>query len=96
MQCGNISTFTDAVWRNCPHCGCSRRLLLFQEVSSSEKELRTVYLMLNLVSRKAAIPVPGPIGGGSLSDWKEAEGTKGDVKSGNSKSGNTEAGNSKD
>ena len=53
-------------------------------------------LMLTLVSRKAAIPVPGPIGGGSLSDWKEAEGNKGDVKSGNSKSGNTEAGNSKD
>ena len=52
--------------------------------------------MLNLVSRKAAIPVPGPIGGGSLSDWKEAEGNKGDVKSSNSKSGNTEAGNSKD
>ena len=47
--------------------------------------------MLNLTSRKAAIPVPGPIGGGSLSDWKEAEGNKGDVKS-----GNTEAGNSKD
>ena len=53
-------------------------------------------LMLTLMSRKAAIPVPGPIGGGSLSDWKEAEGTKGDVKSSNSKSGNTEAGNSKD
>ena len=53
-------------------------------------------MMLKLMSRKAAIPVPGPIGGGSLSDWKEAEGNKGDVKSGNSKSGNTEAGNSKD
>ena len=53
-------------------------------------------MILKLMSRKAAIPVPGPIGGGSLSDWKEAEGTKGDVKSRNSKSGNTEVGNSKD
>ena len=42
-------------------------------------------MMLKLMSRKAAIPVPGPIGGGSLSDWKEAEGNKGNSKDGNSK-----------
>ena len=43
------------------------------------------FILLKLMSRKAAVPVPGPIGGGSLSDWKEAEGK------GNSKSGNSEA-----
>ena len=37
-------------------------------------------MILKLMSRKAAIPVPGPIGGGSLSDWKEAEGNKGNSK----------------
>ena len=42
-----------------------------------------------LISRKAAVPVPGPIGGGSLSDWKEAEG-KGNSGAGNSKAGNSE------
>ena len=41
-------------------------------------------MMLKLMSRKAAIPVPGPTGGGSLSDWKEAEG-KGNSKDDNSK-----------
>ena len=43
------------------------------------------FMMLKLMSRKAAIPVPGPIGGGSLSDWKEAEGNKGNSKDDNSK-----------
>ena len=46
-------------------------------------------MMLKMMSRKAAIPVPGPIGGGSLSDWKEAEGNKGNSKDGNSKDGNS-------
>ena len=41
-------------------------------------------MMLKLMSRKAAIPVPGPTGGGSLSDWKEAEG-KDNSKDGDSK-----------
>ena len=30
-----------------------------------------------LISRKAAVPVPGPTGGGSLSDWKEADAKEG-------------------
>ena len=51
-------------------------------------------ILLKLMSRKAAVPVPGPIGGGSLSDWKEADG-KGNSKSGNSGAGNSKAGNSK-
>ena len=46
-------------------------------------------ILLKLMSRKAAVPVPGPIGGGSLSDWKEAEG-KGNSGAGNSKAGNSE------
>ena len=56
--------------------------------------LERTLILLKLMSRKAAVPVPGPIGGGSLSDWKEAEG-KGNSKSGNSGAGNSKAGNSK-
>ena len=33
-------------------------------------------VVTGLMFRKAAIPVPGPIGGGSLSDWKEADDSK--------------------
>ena len=34
-------------------------------------------ILLKLMSRKAAVPVPGPTGGGSLSDWKEADAKEG-------------------
>ena len=38
-----------------------------------EIELMMVVKTGLFLCRKAAIPVPGPIGGGSLSDWKEAD-----------------------
>ena len=79
----NLFLLSDVVWRSCHHCGCSWRLLLFQEVSRCSSKCvrlsKKTFMMLKLMSRKAAIPVPGPTGGGSLSDWKEAEG-KGNSK----------------
>ena len=44
--------------------------------------MRMVVVEIELMCRKAAIPVPGPIGGGSLSDWKEEADSKEDSKTG--------------
>ena len=56
-------------WDGRNHCCSHWWLLLRQEVSQDKKgAVEKCYL-----GRKEAVPVPGPIGGGSLSGWKEPE-----------------------